>query len=128
MYTNKVIQFFKHPHNVGKIKNPDGLGKAGNPVCGDVMWIYIKAEKNKKGEEIINDIKFSTFGCAVAIACSSVVTDLAKGKRLEDAKKITKEEVAKKLGKLPQYKYHCSILAVDALKKAIQNYEKKKAK
>ncbi len=128
MYTKKVIQLFKHPHNVGKIKNPDGLGKAGNPVCGDIMWIYIKIGKNKKGEETIKDIRFSTFGCAAAIATSSMVTDLAKGKTISEAKKITRKDVADELGGLPPVKFHCSNLAVDALHKAIQNYEKKKHK
>lgn len=121
-YTKKVIEHFKHPHNYGKMKNPDGVGKVGNPVCGDVMWLYIKVGKNKKGEEIIKDIKFETFGCVAAISTSSVITDLAKGKTIEEALKIKRDNVIDYLGGLPPIKIHCSLLAVDALAEAIYDY------
>ena len=122
MYNKKVLQHFKSPHNFGKIKNPDGTGKVGNIICGDVMWVYIKIGKNKKGEEIIKDIKFETYGCVAALASSSIVTDLAKGKTIKQALKINQEEMIKSLGGLPPIKTHCSILAVDALLEAIYNY------
>lgn len=122
MYTKKVLEQFKHPHNYGKIENPDGVGKVGNVVCGDVMWLYIKVAKNKKKEEIIKDIKFETFGCVAAIATSSAITNLAKGKTLEDALNITKGSITKSLGGLPPIKLHCSVLAADALAEAIYNY------
>jgi nitrogen fixation NifU-like protein len=123
-YSKKVLREFTHPKNMGEIKNPDGIGKIGNPVCGDVMWIYIKVRKNKKGKEIINDIKFKTFGCAAAIATSSMITQLAKGKTLEEAEKITRNDIANSLKGLPPVKMHCSNLASDALKKAIEDYKK----
>lgn len=121
-YTKKVIEHFKNPHNYGKIKNPDGIGKVGNPICGDVMYLYVKITKNKKGEETIKDIKFETYGCPAAIAVSSVITDLAKGKTIEKALKIKREKIIKSLGGLPPIKYHCSLLAVDALSEAIYDY------
>lgn len=122
MYTDKVIRHFKNPHNYGKIKDPDGLGKVGNIICGDVMWLYIKIGQNKKGEEIIKDVKFETFGCVAAIATSSIITDLVKGKTLKEALKITKEEITDSLGGLPPIKIHCSVLAADALSEAIYDY------
>lgn len=122
LYTKKVLETFKNPHNYGKIKNPDGIGKVGNIVCGDVMWLYIKVGKNAKKQEIIKDIKFETFGCVAAISTSSIITDLAKGKTIEDALKITKDNIVESLGGLPQVKYHCSVLAVDALVEAIYDY------
>lgn len=122
LYTEKVMETFKNPHNYGKIKNADGIGKVGNIVCGDVMWLYIKIAKNKKKEEIIKDIKFETFGCVAAISTSSIITDLAKGKTIKEALKITKDNVIKSLGGLPSIKYHCSVLAVDALVEAIYDY------
>ncbi len=125
-YSKKVMQEFLYPKNMGEIKNPDGVGKIGNPICGDVMWIYIKVGKNKNKEEIIKDIKFKTFGCAAAIATSSMITQLAKGKKLKDAKKITRNDIFDSLKGLPSIKMHCSNLASDALKKAIEDYEKKK--
>jgi nitrogen fixation NifU-like protein len=128
MYSKKVMESFKHPHNMGEIKNADGIGKIGNPTCGDVMWIFIKIGKNKKGEEIIKDIKVKTFGCVAAIATSSMVTDLAKGKTIKEAKKITRQNIADALEGLPAIKMHCSNLAVDALHKAIEDYEKKNEK
>lgn len=121
-YTKKVIQHFKNPHNYGKMENPDGIGKVGNPICGDVMWLYIKVAKNKKGKEIIKDVKFETFGCVAAISTSSVITDLAKGKILEQAMEINKDEILKSLGGLPPIKIHCSMLATDALSEAIYDY------
>lgn len=118
MYSKKVIEHFTKPHNQGKIENPDGVGTVGNPVCGDIMKIYIQVEKEK-----IKDIKFETLGCGAAIATSSMVTDLAKGKTLEEAQKITRNDVAKELEGLPAVKMHCSNLAADALQKAIENYK-----
>lgn len=122
LYTKKVLETFKNPHNYGKIKNADGIGKVGNIICGDVMWLYIKVGKNKKGEEVLKDIKFETYGCVAAISTSSTITDLAKGKTIKDALKIEKDEVIKYLGGLPIIKYHCSVLAVDALVEAIYDY------
>ena len=126
MYSKKVIQHFTHPHNQGKIKNPSGVGVVGNPVCGDIMRLYIKVAQNKKGEEIIKDIKFETLGCGAAIATSSMITDLAKGKTLKEAGRISRGDVAKNLEGLPPAKMHCSNLAAEALQKAIENYKKKK--
>lgn len=111
---------------MGEIKDADGVGKIGNPMCGDVMEVFIKAGKNEKGEEIIEDIKVKTFGCVAAIVTSSILTDLVKGKTFEEAKKIGKSEIIKELGGLPPQKIHCSVLAHDALAKAIEDYEKKK--
>ncbi|MDD4332821.1 MAG: iron-sulfur cluster assembly scaffold protein [Patescibacteria group bacterium] len=124
MYTKKVISHFKNPHNQGKIKDADAIGEAGNPVCGDVMKIYLKMAKNKKGEEIIKDVKFETLGCAAAIAVSSALTDLVKGKTIKEALKITKDQIVKDLGGLPAPKIHCSMLGVEALHEAIKNYKK----
>lgn len=128
MYTGKVIEHFRHPHNYGKIENPDGVGKVGNIVCGDVLWLYIKVGKGKKGEEVIKDIKFQTFGCVAALATSSIITDLAKGKTLERALEIDKDKVVESLGGLPPIKLHCSVLASDALSEAIYDYLAKKGK
>jgi nitrogen fixation NifU-like protein len=122
-YSKEVMKNYINPKNLGEIKNADGIGKIGNPVCGDIMWVYIKVGK-KKGEEYIKDIKFKTFGCAAAIATSSKITQLAKGKNLEDAKKIKYEDVVKSLGGLPKVKVHCSMMAQEALKKAIEDYKK----
>jgi len=124
-YSKKVMQMFMHPKNAGEIKNADGIGKVGNPVCGDIMWIYIKVSKNKKGDDIIEDIKFKTMGCAAAIATSSMITEIAKGKTLKEAMKITRQDVADELGGLPKIKMHCSNLAADALHKAIEDYRRK---
>lgn len=121
MYSKKVMEHFKNPHNVGEIKDADGVGKVGNPTCGDVMHVYIKVKDGK-----IKDIKFKTMGCAAAIATSSMVTDLAKGKTLEDARKLTNKDVAEALDGLPPVKMHCSNLAADALREAIDDYENKK--
>ena len=127
-YTRKVIECFNNPRNYGRIKNPDGVGKVGNPVCGDVMWLYIRVGKNRKGQEIIKDIKFETFGCVAAIATSTILTQIAKGKTLEEAKKIDKQKIVKSLGGLPPIKVHCSVLAASALNKAIDDYVSKKQK
>lgn len=124
-YSKTVMKNYMNPKNLGEIKNADGIGKVGNPTCGDIMWLYIKVKK-EKGKEIISDIKFKTFGCAAAIATSSMVTQLAKGKTVQDAEKIKYEEVMKSLGGLPRVKVHCSMMAQEALKKAIEDYNKKK--
>jgi nitrogen fixation NifU-like protein len=128
LYTTKVMEIFKNPHNFGKIKNADGIGKVGNIICGDVMWLYIKVAENKKKEEIIKDIKFETFGCVAAISTSSMITDLVKGKTIKQALKVKKDNIIKKLGGLPSIKYHCSVLAVDALTEAIYDYYLKQGK
>lgn len=120
-YSDAVMEHFKSPHNVGRIENPDGIGEVGNPVCGDMMTITIKVTGNR-----IQDIKFETFGCGAAIAVSSVVTDMAKGKTLEEAMGITNKSVAEALGGLPKNKLHCSNLGADALHKAIQDYSDRK--
>lgn len=118
IYTKKVMEHFKKPHNYGRIKNPDGIGKVGNIICGDVMHLYIKIGKN----DVIKDIKFETFGCVAAISTSSVITDLAKGKTIKEAISIKKDDIVKSLGGLPSIKYHCSVLAVDALIEAVYDY------
>jgi nitrogen fixation NifU-like protein len=121
MYTEKVMEHFRNPHNMGEIPDADGVGTVGNPVCGDLMTIYIKVKDNK-----IEDIKFKTFGCGAAIATSSMITELARGKTLEEAMKISRGDVAENLGGLPPVKMHCSNLAADGLHAAIQDYLKKK--
>ena len=123
MYSEKVMQHFKDPKNAGEIKNADGIGEVGNPRCGDLMHVYIKVKGNK-----ITDIKFKTFGCVAAIATSDVLCDIAKGKTLEEAEKLTRDDVADALEELPPIKMHCSNLAADALKAAIENYKNKKKK
>lgn len=125
MYSKKVLEHFTRPHNQGKIKNPDGVGSVGNPQCGDIMKIYIKVKKEKK-KEVIEDIKFETLGCASAIATSSMITDLAKNKTVDEAEKITRNDVAEALEGLPPIKMHCSNLAADALREAINDYKNKK--
>jgi len=120
MYTEKVMELFRNPHNMGEIPDADGIGTVGNPVCGDLMTIYIKVKDNR-----LEEVKFKTFGCGAAIATSSMVTDLAKGKTLEEALKITRADVANELGGLPPVKMHCSNLAADALHVAIEDYHKK---
>jgi len=121
MYSKKVIEHFQNPHNQGKIKDADAIGEAGNIKCGDIMKIYIKVDKDK-----IKDIKFETLGCAAAIATSSMMTDLVKGKTLDEAMKVTDKDVVDSLGELPPVKYHCSVLAITALKDAIKKYKSKK--
>jgi len=120
LYSEKVMEHFKNPRNVGEIPDADGVGTVGNPVCGDMMTIYIKVKDDK-----IADIKFKTFGCGAAVATSSMVTELAKGRTLEEAMKITRADVAQELGGLPPIKMHCSNLAADALHSAIEDYKKK---
>jgi nitrogen fixation NifU-like protein len=121
MYSEKVMEHFRNPHNMGEIPDADGVGTVGNPVCGDLMTIYIKVKDNR-----LEDIKFKTFGCGAAIATSSIITELAKGKTLEEAMKITRGDVADNLGGLPPIKMHCSNLAADGLHAAIQDYLKKR--
>jgi nitrogen fixation NifU-like protein len=120
MYTDKVMEHFRNPRNMGEIPNADGIGTVGNPVCGDLMTMYIKVKDNR-----IEDIKFKTYGCGAAIATSSMTTELAKGKTLEEAMKITRASVAGSLGGLPKVKMHCSNLAADALHAAIDDYREK---
>ncbi|HUD09139.1 MAG TPA: iron-sulfur cluster assembly scaffold protein [Candidatus Saccharimonadales bacterium] len=124
MYSKKVLQYFMKPKNQGSMKNPDGFGTVGNPRCGDIMTVYIKVKK-LKNKEFISDIKFETLGCAAAIATSSMVTEMAKGKNLDDAFKITRQDVADELEGLPPLKMHCSNLAEGALKRAIEDYRSK---
>lgn len=121
-YSEKVMEHFTNPRNVGKIENPDGYGKVGNPVCGDLMEMFIKVE-----DDIITDIKFRTFGCGSAIATSSMVTEMAKGMHVDEAMKITRGDVADELEGLPPRKMHCSNLAANALQEAITDYKKRKA-
>ena len=121
MYTDKVMEHFKNPKNMGEIPNADGVGTVGNPVCGDLMSIFIKVKDNR-----LEDVKFKTFGCGAAIATSSMLTELAKGKTIEEAMKISRGDVADSLGGLPPIKMHCSNLAADGLHAAIQDYLKKK--
>ena len=121
-YSEKVLDHFRNPRNVGVIDNPDGYGKVGNPVCGDLMEIFIKVKKDEKEEDTIDDIKFRTFGCGSAVATSSMVTEMAMGMKVDDAYKITRNDVANELEGLPPIKMHCSNLAADALKAAIDNY------
>jgi nitrogen fixation NifU-like protein len=120
LYSEKVMEHFRNPRNVGDMENPDGIGHVGNPVCGDIMELYIKVKDN-----IITDAKFKTFGCGAAIATSSMVTELVKGKSLEDALQISNRAVAEALGGLPPVKIHCSVLAEEALQSAIDDYLKK---
>jgi len=120
-YSDKVLDHFMKPRNVGTIENPDGYGKVGNPVCGDLMEMYIKVKDDK-----ISDIKFKTFGCGSAIATSSMVTEMVKGMNIEEALKVTRKDVATELDGLPPQKMHCSNLAADALHEAIKDYKRKK--
>jgi len=123
MYTEKVMNHFKNPRNMGGIPDADGVGTVGNPVCGDLMTMYIKVKDNR-----IVDIKFKTFGCGAAVATSSMTTEIAKGKTLEEAMKISRASVAGSLGGLPPVKMHCSNLAADALHAAIEDYYKRQKK
>jgi len=128
MYSPIVLQHFQNPHNQGSISDADAVGQVGNPVCGDIMKLYLKfsqADKDKSLEErIIEDVKFETLGCGAAIASTSMLTDLIKGKTVAEALKVTKQDVADALGGLPAVKIHCSILATEALTKAIEDYKK----
>ena len=121
MYSEKVLDHFRNPRNVGEIEDADGVGTVGNPVCGDMMSIYIKVKDDR-----IDDVKFKTFGCGAAIATTSMTTELAKGKTLDEAMEITRQDVADELGGLPPVKMHCSNLAADALHEAVKNYREKK--
>jgi nitrogen fixation NifU-like protein len=121
MYSDKVMEHFQNPRNVGEIEDADGVGTVGNPTCGDLMTIYIKVKNN-----VIEDIKFKTFGCGAAIATSSMVTEMAMGKTIDEAMEITRNDVADNLEGLPPVKMHCSNLAADALHAAIDNYREKK--
>ena len=120
LYSEKVMEHFKNPRNVGEIENPDGIGHVGNPVCGDIMELYIKVK-----DGIIVDAKFKTFGCGAAIATSSMVTEMVKGKRIKEALKISNKAVAEALDGLPPVKMHCSVLAEEAVQAAIDDYLKK---
>ena len=120
VYSEKVMEHFMHPRNVGEIENPDGVGEVGNPICGDMMTFYIKVKDNR-----LADVKFKTFGCGAAIAVSSMVSEMAMGKTLEEAMKITPKLVADELQGLPKQKFHCSNIGAQALHKAIENYQTK---
>lgn len=120
MYSDKVMDHFSNPRNVGEIENPDGVGEVGNASCGDIMKIFLKVENN-----VIKDIKFKTFGCGAAIATSSMVTEMAMGKTIDEALELTNAAVAEALDGLPTQKMHCSNLAADALHEAIKNYKEK---
>ena len=121
MYNEKVMDVFRNPKNVGEIENPDGVGRVGNASCGDIMEIYLKIEN-----DIIVDAKFKTFGCAAAIATSSTATEMVKGMTVKEALEVTNKKVVETLGGLPAQKLHCSVLAEEAIKKAIENYYEKK--
>ncbi|MGI6344652.1 MAG: Fe-S cluster assembly scaffold protein NifU [Bacillota bacterium] len=123
MYSEKVMDHFSNPRNVGTMQDADGIGEVGNITCGDIMRIYIKVDEDER----ISDIKFQTFGCGAAVATSSMVTELAKGKTLDEALKLTNKDVAEELGGLPPIKMHCSNLAADALQAAIKNYREQQA-
>ncbi|MFQ5925155.1 MAG: iron-sulfur cluster assembly scaffold protein [Dehalococcoidia bacterium] len=123
IYSDKVMEHFLNPRNVGEIEDADGIGEVGNPICGDMMSFYIKVDNNH-----LSDVRFKTFGCGAAIAVSSIVSEMAKGKTLEEARKITPALVAKELQGLPKNKHHCSNLGAQALNKAIDNYLKKQGK
>lgn len=121
MYSEKVVEHYTNPRNVGEIENADGIGEVGNPICGDVMKMYLKIEN-----EVIKDVKFKTYGCGAAIATSSVTTEMIKGKTIKEALEITNEQVVEELGGLPSIKLHCSVLAEEAIKTAIANYYRRK--
>lgn len=122
-YNEKVIEHYSNPRNVGEIKEASGIGEVGNPVCGDIMKMYLKIENN-----VITDVKFKTFGCGAAIASSSISTEMVKGKTIEEALKLTNKQVVNELGGLPPVKLHCSVLAEQAIKSAIANYLRKEGK
>ena len=125
LYSDKVMDHFLHPRNMGEIKNPDGVATVGNPQCGDVMQMFLKIEK-KDGKEYVKEAKFQTLGCGAAISTSSIATEMIKGKPLVEAEKLTNKAVMEALGGLPKAKIHCSVLAAEAVKKAIADYESKK--
>lgn len=121
-YSEKVLEHFRHPRNVGKIKNPDGKAVEGSPACGDMVAVYIKVDPKTRR---IADVKFESYGCASNIATGSIITELAKGKTIDEAKKVTWKQASEALGGLPPIKVHCSVLAVEGLRSAIQNYEER---
>jgi len=121
VYTEKVLEHFRNPRNVGRIEDADGVGKVGNPLCGDVMVMYLKIRDDR-----IEDAKFETFGCGAAIATSSMATELIKGKTIEEALRVTNKAVAEALGGLPPHKMHCSVLAEEAIRAAIEDYQAKR--
>jgi NifU-like protein involved in Fe-S cluster formation len=121
-YSEKVLEYFKHPKNVGKIEDPDAMAREGSPACGDMVSLYLKVDEKTRR---ITDIKFESYGCASNIATGSIITEMAKGKTIEEAKKISWEDAAKELGGLPPVKVHCSVLAVDVLRAAIEDYEER---
>ena len=123
IYSEEVMDHFTNPRNVGEIEDADGVGEVGNPVCGDMMTFYIKVDDDGK----LSDVKYKTFGCGAAIAVSSMVSEMAKGKTVEEALKISRDDVAEKLGGLPKNKMHCSNLGAEALGKAIEDYQSKKS-
>ncbi len=130
LYSERVMDHFKNPRNLGEIENADGVGTVGNPNCGDVMRIFIKVRSKKskvknKEEEYIFDIKFQTLGCGAAIASSSIATELVKGKSIKEALKLTSKQIAEQMGKFPPAKYHCSILAEEGIRSAIKDYRRK---
>lgn len=125
LYNDKVMDHFMNPRNVGEIKDASGVGQVGNPTCGDIMKMFIKVDQNKQGEDYIEDIKFQTFGCGAAVASSSIVTELVKGKTLKEAKELSSQRVAEALGGLPPIKMHCSNLGAKALHEAIKDYRSK---
>lgn len=127
MYSDLVMDHFRNPRNMGEIPDASGVGQVGNPVCGDIMKMYLKIGK-KEGKEVIEDVKFQTLGCGAAIATSSMVTEMVKGKTLEEALEISNRAVAEALGGLPPVKMHCSNLAADAIHEAIADYRKKTQK
>lgn len=132
-YSKKVLKHVKNPQNIGEMQNPDGVATVGNPVCGDIMRLYLKVgerkiQSAKQKEDYIKDIKFQTLGCGAAIATSSMITTMVKGKNFKEAEKITNQTVAEALGGLPPNKMHCSVLAAEALQKAIKNYQQKQKK
>lgn len=124
LYSEKVLEHFHHPRNMGEMKEADGVGTVGNPVCGDVMRFFIKVGK-KEGKEYIEDVKFQTLGCGAAIATSSMATEMIKGQPLQQAEELTNKAITEALGGLPTAKIHCSVLAADAVRKAIKDYRKK---
>jgi len=129
LYSEKIMEHFRNPRNLGEIRNADGVGTVGNPRCGDVMKIYVKVGKRKtedRGQkEYISDIKFQTLGCGAAIASSSIATELVKGKSLDEALKLSSKQIAGQMGKFPPAKYHCSILAEEGIRSAIADYKRK---
>jgi len=127
MYSKKVLEHFRAPRNLGKMKGADVLGQLGNPVCGDVMKIYLKVKRGKSfGEHVIENIKFQTLGCVAAIATCSIMTEMVKGKSFKEAEKLSNQAIAEALSGLPPLKMHCSNLAADVLKIALENYDKDK--